>query len=94
MCMESAKKFLSTSPEIDLNKVIQTRQSSSGSELTPLMLACKLGHLKMMELLIEKGADVNFSRVCLEVSCGRLKAGCCQVASTSWCSSFRHTWQY
>ena len=59
--VESAKKFLPTSHEIDLNKVIQTRQSSSGTELTPLMLACKRGHLKMMELLIEKGADVNFT---------------------------------
>ena len=57
--VESAKEFLSIH-QIDLNKVIQKRQSSSGTELTPLMLACKRGHLKMIELLIEKGADVDF----------------------------------
>ena len=55
--VESAKKFLSIH-QIDLNK--ERRQSSSGTELTPLMLACKCGHLKMIELLIEKGADVDF----------------------------------
>ena len=48
--VESAKKFLSIH-QIDLNK---------GTYLTPLMLACKRGHLKMIELLIEKGADVDF----------------------------------
>ena len=57
--VESAKKFLFIH-QIDLNMVIQKRQSSSGTELTPLMLACKRGHLKMMELMIEKGADVDF----------------------------------
>lgn len=51
--VESAKKFLSIH-EIDLN------QSSSETELTPLMLACKQGHLEMIKLLIAKGADMNF----------------------------------
>ena len=60
--VESAKKFLSIH-QIDLNKVIQKRQSSSGTEFTytPLMLAYKRGHLKMMELLLIEGrADVDF----------------------------------
>lgn len=55
--VESARTFLS-SHQIDLNHV---KKLESGTELTLLMLACKNGHLEMMELLIEKGAEVNFS---------------------------------
>lgn len=61
--VESAKTFLS-SHQIDLNNVIPKGESfvfgSSRIELTPLMLACRLEHLKMVKLLIEEGAEVNF----------------------------------
>ena len=33
--------------------------SSNSGELTPLMIASQYGHLKLVELLIENGANVN-----------------------------------
>ena len=58
--VELARKLLSCHT-IDLNKVIPQRRSPRGiATLTPLMLACQHGHLKMMELLNKEGADVDF----------------------------------
>ena len=51
--VESVRTFLS-SHKVNLNQVENT------NELTPLMLASKCGHLEIIELLIEKGAPVNF----------------------------------
>ena len=51
--VEAVKEFLSRRGTTDLNCVNQ-----SGS--SPLMVACLNGHLDVIQLLIEKGADVNF----------------------------------
>ena len=55
--VKSAKKFLSSN-ETNLNRIIQS--TSSRAEVTFLMLACRHGHLEMIMLLIENGADVDF----------------------------------
>jgi len=36
-------------------------QQSDICEITPVSLACARGHLDMVELLLEKGANVNYN---------------------------------
>lgn len=54
-----AVKTLLSSQTIDLNQVKTSRDNHSGGT-TPLMLASMGGHLKMVDLLIKEGAQVNF----------------------------------
>lgn len=53
--LETVKNFLS-SHKINLNQVKQTAER----EVTPLMVACMNGHLDVIQLLLEKGAAVDF----------------------------------
>ncbi|XP_070193882.1 ankyrin repeat and SOCS box protein 3-like [Littorina saxatilis] len=51
-------EFLLQQPEVDLNK------ASSFMDEIPLFCAAYFGHLQVVELLVQKGADVNKTTVC------------------------------
>ena len=55
--LESILKFANpnTVPGLQIEKFFESR-----SRRTPLGKACEVGHFKMVELLIENGADVNY----------------------------------
>ena len=56
--LNSVKDFFSDH-EVDLNQVHRT-PGGTGVGVSPLMVACKNGHLKIVKLLLKKGANVNF----------------------------------
>ena len=60
--LRSVEKFLLSYHGIDLNQVIKTACVFEETDVgdSPLMVACKNGHVEIAKLLLKKGADANF----------------------------------
>ena len=58
--LKSVEDFLSNH-EVDLNQIHKNSSPFGGGlGVSPLMVACKNGHLEIVKLLLKKGANVNF----------------------------------